>query len=90
MEERRNRVADKRKSPNEFMQNMAHAIDIALREKLGRKIGFALLLFDFDAANGIAGDYVSNAERGSMIRALRESADRLEQNQDISETIGSA
>lgn len=83
-------MTDKRKSSEGFMQSMARVIDAALQEELGRKVGFALLLFDFDAAEGTAGNYISNVERGSMIKALRESANRLEQNQDIPRTIGSA
>lgn len=42
--------------------------------------GFCLLVFGFDAP-GIA-NYVSNAERATMIQALRETADRLERKED--------
>lgn len=44
-------------------------------------MGFALIVFDFD--NPGIGNYISNAERSDMIKSLRETADRLERNQDI-------
>lgn len=43
--------------------------------------GCCLLIFEFDKP-GIS-NYISNAERKSMIQALRETADRLENNQDF-------
>jgi hypothetical protein len=44
--------------------------------------GFALLTFDLNKAEGI-GNYISNGERGDMIKALRELAERLENNETI-------
>lgn len=41
--------------------------------------GFALLVFRFD---GKEATYGSNAQRPDMIKALRETADRLEQRMD--------
>lgn len=43
--------------------------------------GFAFLLFEFHSPG--TSNYISNAERADMIKALRETADRLESNQDI-------
>lgn len=40
---------------------------------------FALLVFD----ESCIGQYVSNAKRPEMIRVLRETADRIEANQDV-------
>ena len=51
-------------------------------------MGFALVVFKFDDPS--IGNYISNAEREGMIEALRETADRLEANQDIPPTKGSA
>lgn len=45
-----------------------------------RQTGFCLLVYGFNAP-GIA-NYVSNNRRQDMIEALRETADRLERNQD--------
>jgi len=50
-------------------------------EKKFKGFGCCLLIFEFDKP-GIS-NYISNAERKSMIQALRETADRLENNQDF-------
>ena len=50
--------------------------------------GFALLVFPFGDP-GIS-NYISNAQRGDMITALREAADRLEKNEDIPAIQGQA
>lgn len=39
---------------------------------------FTLLVWTDDASEGLGAHYVSNAEREDVIRALRETADRLE------------
>lgn len=44
-------------------------------------LGFAFLLFEFHTPG--ESNYISNAERRDMIKALRETADRLERSQDI-------
>lgn len=71
-----------------FLQDIAKAIDNSLISLSGRKLGFALLVFEL--GNPGIGNYVSNAERESMIKALRETADRLELGQEIPKTIGPA
>lgn len=75
------------KQEESFLQEIAIMIDEKLKVSCGRKIGFALVVFEFD--NPGIGNYVSNAERESMIKALRETADRLKLRQDIPKTIGS-
>jgi len=55
---------------------VGHAVNLVFG-----KMGFALLVFEFGKP-GI-GNYISNAQRSDMIQALRETADRLEKNQDI-------
>lgn len=42
--------------------------------------GFCLIIFKFHEPG--TSNYISNAERPTMIQALRETADRLEKNQD--------
>ena len=64
-----------------FLFHLADKIDGLLQETFGAKIGFALLLFDFNKP-GI-GNYVSNGKREDMIIALRETATRLENNEYI-------
>ena len=43
-------------------------------------MGFALIVFPF--GNPGISNYVADAERNDMIKLLRETADRLERNQD--------
>lgn len=71
-----------------FLNKMANAISESLKKAFGPKTGFALLIFEFD--NPGMGNYVSNVKRSTMIDALRETADRLEKNQAMPPTIGSA
>ncbi|MEE9374518.1 MAG: hypothetical protein V3V00_15795 [Saprospiraceae bacterium] len=46
----------------------------------GSKMGFALVVFDFDNLGKT--DYISNANRKDMIQALFETAYRLKNNED--------
>lgn len=69
-----------------FMAGLVNAMDATLKETFDQEVGFALILFDFYKP-GI-GNYVSNAEREGMIKTLRETADRLENNEDIPPTKG--
>lgn len=57
------------------------AMGEALREVLPKGLGFALLVFATDNP-GLA-NYISNCDREDMIKALRETADRLEKGQII-------
>ena len=69
----------------QLMRDIAKTIDAILREVLGEPKGFALIMFEFNQ-EGI-GNYISNARREDMIKALRETADRIEANADISSVI---
>lgn len=62
------------------MQAIAGAVKDTFNETVGQ-MGYALIVFDLGRP-GI-GNYISTAQRGDMIKALRETADRLEKNQDI-------
>ena len=64
------------------LQKVGRALDRAFNEdrRGPRRTGFLLLVFGFGAP-GVA-NYVSNGTRAEMIRVLRETADRLERNQD--------
>ena len=64
----------------DLMKMLGYAIEHTLEDNFG-KMGFALLVFDFGAPG--TGNYISNANREDMIKSLRETADRLEKNQDI-------
>ncbi len=50
-------------------------------QKKVKGLGFALIVFPFYDAG--MSNYISNAEREDMIKALRETADRLESKQDF-------
>jgi len=55
-----------------------------------KRVGFALLVFPFNDVPEAGGDYISNAQRSDMIKVLRNTADRLEQKQDIGMPKGEA
>lgn len=62
------------------LKDLASAIQYTIEYGFG-KMGFALIVFEFGKP-GIS-NYISNAERKDMIKALREMADKLEKHQDI-------
>lgn len=64
----------------DIMRHLAAGIDGVLKDNDMPK-GFALVVFEFHEP-GI-GNYISNANREDMIKALRETADRLENNETI-------
>lgn len=59
------------------MQQMADKV----KSMLPNDFGFTILVFPFNEP-GVS-NYISNANREDMIKALRETADRLEQKQDF-------
>lgn len=64
----------------DIMRHLASGIEGVLKDNdLPR--GFALIVFDFNQP-GVS-NYISNAMRENMVQALRETADRIELNQDI-------
>lgn len=66
-----------------FLRDLGNGVNQLIKDDIG-EMGFAVLLFDFGQP-GI-GNYISNADRECMIQALRETADRLENNQDGTRT----
>jgi len=59
------------------MRKMAKKV----KDMLPSNLGFVIIVFPFNKP-GVS-NYISNAERKTMIQALRETADRLEKNQDF-------
>ena len=59
-----------------IMRGIAHALDAALKEHIEEDLGFVLITFQFGDPNTT--NYVSNADRKSVIKGLCETADRLE------------
>jgi hypothetical protein len=69
---------------------LAKALEEVLAEIYGKRLGFALFMFPWGEAEGEAGDYVSNSTRETMIKFMREVADRLEAGEEIPRTVGQA
>ncbi len=61
----------------ELMIKMGDQVNAQLPEGFG----FALIVFPFHG--GGTGSYISSGQRSDMIQALRETADRIEKNQDF-------
>jgi len=59
------------------MQEMANRV----KELLPKDLGFTILVFPFNEP-GVS-NYISNANRSDMIKALRETAERLEKKEDF-------
>lgn len=66
------------------LRALAKIIDKKLQIN-GVKMGFALIVFEFNKP-GI-GNYISNTTRADMVEALRETADRIEKNEDVPPVI---
>ena len=62
-------------------QQMRKIGDMIVKEIGNKDIGFALFVFPFKAP-GIS-NYVSNGNREDMIKALKETVRRFENNEDI-------
>jgi len=71
------------------LEPMARALDGLIEELYKKRMGFALVVFEFNTDKGVA-DYISNAQREDMIKVLREKADILEAGLDIPKIIGNA
>lgn len=59
------------------MKKMAESV----KKMLPKDFGFTIIVFPFK--NTGVSNYISNANRSDMIKALRETADRIEKNQDF-------
>ena len=66
---------------SQLMSTMARMLDGHLRKfvKADTRPQFVLVVFD----DPKVAQYVSSCERASMIEAMRETADRLERNEDV-------
>lgn len=80
-----------REEQNNFYHQIGRTLDGLLKDQFEQEMGFALLVFGFGKQyNYQGGDYVSNAKRDDMIKALRDTADRIEKGEVIPNTIGEA
>jgi hypothetical protein len=67
--------ADKQLLLEADLRAMAMALEEILEEKTGEKMGFCLLVFPF-GEDGRVSNYVSNANRDDMLKALQEFIDK--------------
>lgn len=71
------------KNPSEMtepeLREVMNRCGRSLRSILGTKSKFVLLWFDDPAV----GQYLSTCDRKTMVEALRETAERIEKNQDV-------
>lgn len=79
---------DRQKDIETTLSVLAAGLDEVVKSEFGAGMGFALLVFDYGQPS--IGHYVSSAKREDMIKALRETADRIEKRQDIPPAIGKA
>lgn len=70
------------------MRRIATNLDKDIQKEFGRQLGFMLVVFEFGKP-GIS-NYISNGRRSDCIKAMRETADKLESKEDIPPTIGEA
>lgn len=70
------------KNTEEFMGFLGDLLDNEINHKQIKEYGWMLLVFPFEGEDRTA-NYISNASREDMIKALREKADVLEKKIDI-------
>jgi len=84
----------KERKKQRFLHEIAKVLDKVLENEFRERMGFCLLVFPFEKQSPDGdleiADYVSNAKRESMIKFLKETAERFENREDIPNTIGTA
>jgi len=68
--------AEKQIHKEEIMRGIAASLEDVIKENIGENMGFIFVLFEFGKLGFT--NYISNAERKDVIKALREAADILE------------
>jgi hypothetical protein len=68
----------------DLMLKLGSTVDQILKDSVGNK-GWAIMVFEFHIP-GLS-TYISNASRESMIMALRETAEKLEKNEDLGPSL---
>jgi hypothetical protein len=64
----------------DLMNRVARAVDSTLKEATGQRSMFVCVVFN----DPKMAQYVSNCQRSDIIKAMRETADRLERKEDLS------
>jgi len=78
-----------KQASEELLRALAEGISEVLPKIYKKEMGFMLVVSPFGEDSPIA-DYIGNCKREDGIEWLRETADRLEQGQDIPTTKGNA
>lgn len=75
-----------------FLDQIAQSLDRMITAYYGECMGFSLLVFPMGVPEeeATSGNYVSNADRSDMIKALRDIASQIESGEIIPKTIGNA
>lgn len=71
----------------EDLRAVAEGLTEALEMLYGKKMGFFLCVSPFDENQDVA-DYIANVAREDGIAWVRETVERLENNEDIPATVG--
>lgn len=69
-----------------ILNYLAQILDDILEKLFGHRMGFTLLIFEFDKP-GVS-NYIGNGQKEDIIKSLAEAAERLKNNEDIPSTIG--
>jgi len=69
-----------------LMRVLAEAVSNVLGKTASCRVHFTLIVWP--EKDGALSNYISNADRSCMIKALRETADRLETRQDMQPVVG--
>lgn len=69
-----------------ILNYLSQILDGILEKLFGHRMGFALLIFEFDKPN--ASNCIGNSQKEDIIKSLEVTAKRLKNNEDIPFTIG--
>jgi hypothetical protein len=72
----------------QFFSDLARKVEDSLPPGPSSKGKCLFALIVADTTEPGVGQYVSNVQRGDMIRLLRETADRLERREDVPRSLG--
>jgi len=65
----------RREKLEELLRPIAEIINMGLQQKAGERVGFVLLLFDFEQNGWFT--YASNGNRADVVRLLKEAVDKI-------------
>lgn len=72
----------------QFLRDVLGALEEVMKQVYGERMGILLLVFEFNKA-GMT-DYISNAQRDTMIESMKETIKRFENNEVFPAVQGEA